>query len=492
MNFQLFLANLPPIFRNRIFQITVGITLIIITIFLIGIFNTRRPVRRTQTTTSRVTLTWWKPTFLNPEAYKQVIDEFKKIPANAQIDIEIKSVEYPNNYYRNLLVDFSKGVGPDIFSIRNDDLPAYKEYLSEIRPLSGGALAEYKNNFASLAVRDTMDRDKVYGITTYIENLQLYYNKSILNQAGVPLVPATWSDLDKQLSLLNKRDLARLNFLQSAISLGTGGRGNEGPANINRFEDILPALIFQSGAQLYDYQTQKSTFGQNQINTSNFDTQATSESSRTIGINQNDAIFKAIKFYADFADPNSTRYSWNNNSNNNIDAFRDGKLAYMVHYSYMEDTLRRANPRLDFGIAPLPQLNPNNKKTYGFFFMDAINRNLENNPESSAKREAAEKFLAYLSTKEAQSKIVGVTKQPAAHKAVIDEQLRGSETIRTFANGSLIADNYYKPDVARTEQMWSDLIKRVQIDGTPLSQSYTRAIAEYNAIVQQEPQIRTD
>jgi ABC-type glycerol-3-phosphate transport system substrate-binding protein len=473
--------------NKKLVYITGGITVVM----LIGLIAILWPRNQRQPTvaTKPVTLTWWKP-FYGQETYAEIIDDFRKIPGNQDINIEIVNKEYNNDYYRSLIADIAKNAGPDIFTISSDDLPAYKEYMTPIRQFSGKNLAEYKTNFVDLAVRQTMDRDKVYAVTSYIENLQLYYNKNILAQSGISLPPTTWSELDRQLPKLNKRDASTLNFVQSAISLGTGGRARDGEPNISRHMDIMPMLLFQSGGQLYDYQNSVSIFGNQRNERSVSSGLATSRDFAIDKLEDNNPAYRAIRFYNDFADITSTRYSWNTASNNNIDAFVDGKLAYILHYSYLQDIIDQRNPRLPYGVADMPQLDLNVKKTYGYFFMDGINRNLERDPTKKNQREAAEKFLFYLSQREPQLKFTSKTKLSGARRDVINEQLQGDEKIRVFAAGSLYADNYYKPDVNACEQIWTKMMERVQYEGQPLRESLLQAIREYNIIVSNEPKLR--
>jgi ABC-type glycerol-3-phosphate transport system substrate-binding protein len=481
------IRNFFSIKRN--IYITVGILVILIFgIVLLFASSSQKPQTQTSIQNEKVSLVWWKP-FYGRDVYEEIISDFKKIPGNQNIDIQLVTKEYNDDYYKSLISDIARGAGPDIFTIRNDDLPAYKEFMSPIQLFSGEILANYKDSFTDLAVKDTIDKDKVYAITSYIDNLQLYYNKNLISQNGIALPPRTWSELDRQIPFLNKRNVNTNNFDISAISLGTGGRGLEGSPNINRHEDIIPMLIFQSGGQLFDTQTNSIVFGSTANKNDQNSGLATSESLED-GVDKESPSFRAIKFYTDFANLSSSRYTWNTSSNQNIDAFVEGKLAYMIHFSYAKDLIKNRNSRLPFDIAPLPQLDTNIKKTYGFFFMDGINRKLETDTTQAVKKEAAEKFLYYLSLPEAQQKFVAKTKLPASRKDIISEQISGDDQIRIFAEGSLYSDNYYKPNVVKTEKIWSDLVERIQYDGQPVSESIDEAIKEYRLIVQQGPKLR--
>jgi ABC-type glycerol-3-phosphate transport system substrate-binding protein len=482
--------QLPEFLLIRRNQYIVGGIIFVLLFGLVLALTNRGPAKQLAVVSEPVTLTWWKP-FYGSDVYSEVINDFKKLPGNEQITINIVKKEYNGEYYKNLIGDIARKAGPDIFTLRNDDLPAYKEYMTPISTISNASLAKYKQDFTDLAVRDTIDRDKVYAITTYIENLQLYYNKTILDQNSIPLPPKTWSELDLQLSKLNKRNVNSLNFDQSAISLGTGGRGLDGEPNINRLEDIIPMLLFQNGGQMYDYQSNQPVFGRNK-----------NEKDVALGIStassfklddktkETNPTYRSLKFYTDFASDGQSRYSWNTTSNNNIDAFVNGKLAYMLHYSYEADEIKQRNDRIQFDVAPLPQLDNGVKKTYGFFFMDGMNRELEFDVKQKNKKTAAERFLTYLATKDAQIKFVAKTRLPGSRKDVIAEQVNSDDRIRIFAEGALYADNYYKPDVIATEKLWVDLVERVQYKNQPLSDSITQAVREYNALVQQGQKTR--
>ncbi len=481
---------MPGIFKNKILLIGGGFILFLLIALLALIAfpqnNTTKP-KVAAVNNTPVTLTWWQA-FYDESIYKDIITEFKATPGNQNVTINIVNKNYNNDYYKNLITDIASNSGPDIFTLKNDDLPAYQKYMTPISSFTENELNQYKRDFVPLAVRDTMVKDKVYAVTSYVDNLQLYYNTNLLSQASIPLPPTSWKDLDKQLSYLNKKDLSG-NFKQSAISLGTGFDSKSEGGNINRFQDILATLIFQNGAQLYDYQTGTSIFGSGSAKTD-------IKSNLQGDLSNDNATYNAVKFYSDFSDITTNRYSWNDSQKSNVEAFLEGKLAYIIHYSYFKDTINQRNNRLNYGITDLPQLDQDAKKTYGFFFMDGLNRqlatNAENNPKdpvSQKKLQASEDFLKFLTTKSAQSTFAANTNLPSANKYVIQEQLKRNDDLKVFAAGSLYADNYYKPDVQKVERMWGQMMYRVHFEKQPLSDSINQAIQEYNLILSAGPKL---
>lgn len=465
---------------------------VIIVVFILAVIFWPRPAPVEQVNDREVKLTWWKP-FYGNNTYTEAIRKFTQIPGNSRVKIEVVNKPYDStNYYKNLVTDIALGAGPSIFTIRNDDLPAYRDFMLPLRNIQGEDLNKYKEDFSDIVVQDTIYRGNVYAVTSYVDNLQLYYNKNILAQSGIALPPKSWDELDRQLSRLNKRSVDSINFQQHAISLGTGGRGLDGGENINRHVDIMPMLLFQAGGDMFDSQKNEVVFGldknrdlvnNNQITSSQFTTN--SERNNL----QNTPAYNSVRFYADFADVTRSRYSWNTSSINNVDAFAEGKLAYLISYSYMQDILLSKNPRLEYGVARLPQVDENNKRTYGFYFMDGINRELDK-PERRLERTVAENFLKFLTNKEQQLDFVTRTRLPAAHKDVIKEQLAGDEVLRIFAEGSQYAKNYYKPDVLASEKIWSDMMERIQYEGMSVGESLQIAVNQYSLIVNNGPKTR--
>jgi ABC-type glycerol-3-phosphate transport system substrate-binding protein len=470
---------MPNIFQNKKVLIVVAIVVSLLLGLTFWLLQPK-PTQKITTNNSPVTLTWWK-IFYGNDVYSEIINDFRKTPGNENVTINVVTRDYSNSsaYYKSLISDIAAGAGPDIFTLRNDDLAAYQKYMTPITSFEGAKLADYKNNFVPLAVKDTMVKDKVYAITSYVDNLALYYNTDILSQAGIALPATTWKDLDIQLPSLNKRDISGTDFTQSAIAFGTGFDSKESGGNINRFQDIIPALMFQNGAQLYDYQTNSSVFGKGSSS------------------DKNNPTYNALRFYYDFADSTTNRYSWNSGQSNNIDEFAEGRLAYIVHYSYLKDILAQKNSRLAYKIAPIPQIDLTKKKTYGFFFMDGLNRKLQTDVENfptdatrARKLQAASSFMEFLSQKSAQSKFAATTRLPSAHKQVINEQLSRDDSIRIFAAGSLYADNYYKPDIDRMEKLWGQILYRTIYENQPLSDSLQQAVSEYEKIISLPAQLR--
>jgi len=409
----------------------------------------------------RTEIIWWRP-FHTKQTYQEVINDFNQTYPNVQVTVVNKPyTDGGRAYYSELVSDIARDAGPDIFMLDDNDLPAYRDFIHPNSLFQGRTLSNYQNSFADLVVKNTIGRDSVYGVATELENLQLYYNKDLLAQNGIALPASTWDQVASQVD-----DLGRLNsqfqVVQSAIALGHGGTANNRDiGNIEQYSDIIPALLLQSGDIIYDEQTQRSVLGNG----------------------EGDSL-EALQTYLQFANPRDEAYTWSASLPSNIEFFSSGNLAYMVNYSFTANQIREKNSRLNFAVAPLPQINQNNKKTYGTFFMNSINARLaadaeRDGPTSEAARKlkAVENFLYFLSLPEQQARVAQNTGAPSAHLQVLAEQQQEAGDIGVFAEGALYADSYYQPCVSRTEDLWSDLFYNVHYQTGQYTQATSRETA---------------
>jgi len=445
-------------FFQKIFStpknIIITLAIVFVPLAMMIIFWPRED-KQPQVNTSPIKLVWWSANF-NQSAYQNAINSFKAKPQNSNIQIDIVTKDFKSNgkdYYQNLIKAIATDSGPDIFSIRADQLPQYQELMLPLQIFSGEILNDYQDSFVDLVVRDTISRGSVYGVASYVDNLQLFYNKDILNQANIALPPSSWEEMDKQINLINRfSSQNNTEFSRSIMAMGAGNRSSDGylKANIDNSSDILAMLIMQNGGQLYDHKNNVAKF--------NTSTQG--------------PIYTASNFYLNFGDDQNSRYSWDPQANmTNIEAFSQGRLAYLIHYSQTIKKLQQINPLLNFDIAELPQLNSDRKKTYGRFIMNGINRKINSKKDAKLRRLAAERFLLHLTTYKSQLDFSAKTSLPGARKDIIKQQQSGDRQLRIFSNGALVADNYYKNDAEAVENMWNSIFYKVHYETGKYSKS---------------------
>jgi ABC-type glycerol-3-phosphate transport system substrate-binding protein len=456
-----------------------------------------------------IEINWWN--LHNNPIYEEIAKDFSSFYPN-NLKINVVNINYNNGetYYKDLVMNFARGTAPDIFTLRNEDIPAWRQegFIAPIKDISSFITGQsftnqqlvdkYRQDFVPIVQKETVFRDEIYAVTNYVDNLQMYYNQQILNQAGIALRPKTWADLEKQIGILNKRNTEG-DFEQSAIAMGTGLNVRNGDivrdTNLSNFYDIIPALIFQQGNPIFDELTQRPVFGagrnQQDVNTRNITVKNFEQ------IEEDNPSYSALRYFTSFVNTTNTRHSWNiDNQQNSKESFLNGKLAYSLNYRGFEQEIKEKNPRLKYGIAEMPQLDLTSKKTFGRFFADVMNSSIAIRGESEFATPAdfwkywlTRHFLYYLTEREVQEKILGATRMPSARFDLIDEQQKGDQNLALFASGNLYADTYYKPDPKRTNIMWGNLLYRVHYENIPLKQSLGQAVQEYNTLVQAGPKI---
>ncbi|HCA66726.1 MAG TPA: hypothetical protein DEP11_00540, partial [Candidatus Jacksonbacteria bacterium] len=139
--------------------------------------------------------------------------------------------------------------------------------------------------------------------------------------------------------------------------------------------DILSALMLQTGVTMIDEERGFATF-HNSIR---------EEDKYNIGL-------EALRFYTDFADPVKKVYTWNESQEHALEAFKQGRIAYMFGYSYNLPEIRAS--RVNFGVAPLPvPVGALGSATIANYWVEAVSK-------KSKHQNEAWHFLNFLSQPE--------------------------------------------------------------------------------------------
>ncbi|HEX5774833.1 MAG TPA: extracellular solute-binding protein [Candidatus Paceibacterota bacterium] len=222
------------------------------------------------------------------------------------------------------------GAGPDLILINQEHLVAEKPRLTVI-PSSVISERAFRDSY--LPIFDLyLASGGTYGIPFLVDPLVLYYNRVTLATLGVAAAPATWEAVTGLAP-----SLARMNSAQtiekSAIALGSYG-------NIENARSILSLLFLQTGQGI------------------------TAESGGTVrstllgggaGATGVTGTESALNFYAEFANPAKTTYSWSRSFPSARQEFVEGDTALYLGYASERSGLAAANPNLDFDMAAAPQ-----------------------------------------------------------------------------------------------------------------------------------------
>lgn len=402
-----------------------------------------------------ITLNYWR-VWDGPDDFDPLIQAYKAVQPN--VTINYRKLSY-DEYEAALLDAWAEDRGPDIFSIQNTWIRKYqtkiaplpdsltitrpvekgtikKEVVGEVRNIRSITPTEVKNTFVDAVAPDviisTQGKEKIYGLPLFIDTLVMYYNKDLLNNAGIPQLSSYWSkEFQQQVKQLTKQD-TRGELIQSGVALG-------GAKNIERSADILSALMMQNGAVMMSGDSV--TF--NQI----------PPAFRDRGYNPG---MEAIRFYTDFANPAKEVYSWNNKLENSLQYFINGKLAIFFGYAYHLPIIRSQAPRLNFAIAKFPQIEGSATEA------NTANYWVETVSAKSKYQNEAWDFIQFITTKPDQTKkYLAKVQKPTALRSLLTEQLT-DESLKVFASQVLNARSWYRgKDVNSAEAALNEMIDNV-------------------------------
>ncbi|MBI4437802.1 extracellular solute-binding protein [Candidatus Uhrbacteria bacterium] len=401
-----------------------------------------------------VTITVWR-VFDDDETLQTTMSAYQALHPNISFNYrELRFEEYEDE----LLRAFAEGEGPDVFSIHNTWIGEYESliqplpdslsiayaqtrgtikketvYTIEEEPsLSQRALkADYVDVVAQDVVRSykanakAQAEDRIFGLPLSLDTLALYYNRDLLDLAGIAQPPAMWDQFQEAVTLLTKIG-SNNQILQSGAAIGTS-------QNVERAFDIVSLLMMQNGTQMTDSRG-RPTFAQ-----------------------ESDAGFlggEAVRFYTDFGNPAKAVYTWNEDQPDSFDAFVNGDTAFFFGYAYHEPLIRTGNSKLDFGIASVPQIDGGKTVNYANYWVETV-------AKSTDAGDWAWDFVQFATRESQVGDYLSASHKPTALRALIASQL-DDEVLSVFAGQALTADSWYKgSDAQVAEEAFLGLVDAV-------------------------------
>ncbi len=303
------------------------------------------------------------------EMVKQFAREFEK-----QYDVEIDIQSVPlGDYYTKLLPSLAAGSGPDIFQIRSTDVPKYVKW-EVIASLNENVISyeQIEKDFIPGTIKYFKADGKYYALPTDIQTIVLFYNTEIFKEENLTKAPETWDELIAYAQKIHKRD-------ESGMTTKMGlAHGSYGPA--------IWAFIAQTGTEFM--KDGKALF-------------------------DNEEAYKAFKFTTDWV----VKYGVEDlDFGSRWTAFRQGELGMVVAHPAMLGSFRNTHPDLSIGIAELPALEKGGKKTNVVTnWAYVMSKRTEN-------KELVTKWIAFLTSEEAQLKWAMETGELPARKALLGDK----------------------------------------------------------------------
>lgn len=392
-----------------------------------------------------------KPVALNYWTVYGDVSQLKKMAeayqlARPYVKVNVRQVRADefDKLFVNALAD---DVPPDVVSVNNREVRRYQGRLAEMPAavqvsnvrVQGKYFKEtvvtpenvllitplaVKNNFVSAVYDDVVIDDKIYGLPLAFDTLALYYNKDLLDQAGVPEPPATWDDFMAAVKAGRRFDKDK-KIIQAGTALGTGN-------NIPRAFDILSLLMLQSGVTMSKGNYVAFASGLDKAR-------------------ENHPTFAALRFYTDFARDSKDVYTWNEEQGDALTAFAQGKVIFYFGYAYDYPRIRSLAPQMNLEVIPVPQLNKDKPVNVANYWVEAVVK------KSKHPNEAWD-FVNFIASPDNIKKYTQAIKQPTPLRAQINEQ-KDDPVLAPFVSQELQAVNWYHgKDVAVAEKAFKDLI----------------------------------
>ena len=206
----------------------------------------------------------------------------------------------------------------------------------------------------------------------------------------------------------------------------------------------------------------------------------------------------ALEYYTRFSQGADSLYTWNTKMDYSIDSFRYGETAMTINYAYLRDRLRRLDPKLNFEIAPVPQIDLNNKANFGNYWGLAVtkNRTPEINEQTGKAMYTndervleAWKYIVFATAKpgigvpiDPNATYLSKTNKTAARKDLIEVQ-KTDLFKGVFADQALTIKTWFRPEETSVEEIFIDMIDEVATGRSTSQDALDSAASRFDALV---------
>ncbi len=336
-----------------------------------------------------------------------------------------------------LLNALAEDRGPDLFSLPNTWLGKFqakllpspaalssyertvesgpqKRELIVVKQTPGPTPLSLSRDFVDAVSQDAVRNGSVIGLPLSLDTLVLYANTDLLAYAGIPKPATSWEELlehTKKLRVLGKEG----GVERAAVALGTAN-------NVPRAADIVLILMLQNGVKLADH-------------LGNVTLAETPQG----GDSQNPPASEALRFYTDFSRPTKETYTWNEQLPNAIELFRQGRLAYLLGYSYHARDLLLA-PKVHWSVAPLPHpkalLERGVRVALANTWLEVVSKKTKHPNE-------AWHFLQFLASPQQAVEYLAASRKPTALRSLVEQQ-KNDALLSPFSDQTLVAQSWYR------------------------------------------------
>jgi len=420
-----------------------------------------------------VTLNYWT-VYDDYPTLKKFATDYNAL--RSYVTVNVRQIRY-DELHERLLNALADDVAPDIVSIPVNLLPQYQKWLSampssvqvanvyvkgqyspetvvEQLTQSMPTIQEIKNSYVGTVYNDVVIGGKVYGLPLSLDTLALYYNKDLLDLAGVPSPPTTWDEFLDAVKKTTRYDSSG-NIVQSGVAMGTS-------TNVRNSQDIFAMLLMQNKVDVVKNGVVH--FADNMEKA-----------------DETHPTFQALRFYTDFANPLKEVYSWNATMDDSLDAFLREKSVFYFGFARDFAQIGSRAKRLNIEILPVPQLNPSVPANVASYWVESVT-------DKSKKKNVAWDFIRFMAKEKGVREYVTATKLPSPLRAHI-KLFETDPVMEPFESQVLFAKSWYQgKDIETANKAIGNLIDtyRTPVQEGEVGITRDRKITSYAArIVQQ-------
>lgn len=365
-------------------------------------------------------------------------------------DIKIKyTKKSPRVFDEELLQAMATGTAPDLIIIDDTQIAEYANKVAII-PYSRIPVATFDRSL--IRHGDLVKVPTGYvALPLTVDPLVMYYNQNILDSSFILQPPTTWDDVTRIApSLVRTSDEGLIE--QGAISLGTF-------RNIPNATSILSLLLLQGGNSIISLKDGRAT------------------PTLAPDLSEPDpSIADAIRFYISFSDPRRENYSWDTTLGEPRQLFLSDELALYIGFASEAPELRKQNPNLPFGIAPVPQIaGAKIEMTFGRMTSIALTRQSQN-PLSALT--IAELFASAPYSK-ALANGLGTVSAHRFNLAPVPEDSALTELFKA----AIISRGWLDPSPVDSRRILSELVENISAGTLDATNSIKRAHSEFQGLL---------
>lgn len=320
-----------------------------------------------------------------------------------------------------LINALAEGKGPDIVLLPQSLIVKHHDKLFPLpQQQFNFDTRTFRNLFADAFVDDLIDKDNnIIGLPLFIDTPVLFYNKDILNAAGIAQPPATWDQVISRAQSLTTRSPAG-DILTSGLAIGAG-------ANVERSFEIVNSMILQNTPRLLQQNS---------------------------GIVFDDNTQNAIKFYMSFTTPSTPNFFWTSHLPSSFTMFSQEQAAMTLGISQDIPAILAKNPHLNLGIAPFPQqTNSRFPVVYGEYFFPTVLKTSQNPGP-------AWQFVLYAGAGDGAKTYAQTSGRPAGRRDILSSRAPAPQ-LDVFYRQSLIARTWKTPDEKTTRRLFTEALDAI-------------------------------